>query len=630
MYKLMLFLVLSMVLIVNAALVQAQGDGVIISLLDRNGAEVSGIMDGNNVQLRVKLPSAAQAAVDVAFILESHTEPVATCSLPVGSSSCTSSVFATTGWFWDAQGASHAQRVIHAIVGGKEAPSALNIDIHPRPVVMVHGFLSSWVTWKPYLGPDGYLASIGLQGFAVGDGQAPGVLNTGSPSNPAGRTNSIKENAEILGQYISAVQKQTGAEKVDLLVHSMGGMISRFYIDRVMQNDTVAQVIFLGSPMSGSACTYPLASLGFLLPASLEILPDYMIHIFNQQIIHRHGIPFYMVAGTLLIDPLTSPCASAPSDTVVAFGSATSIALDGIQELPMFHGDLTTNKQVFDNDVRHLLQSPPGSFAPRQDLVAPSENTLSEQFSRAYTGHLKPGETAQVTINIDPNVSLANFSLYDSSRSLEIEVRGASGNVIVLDTQKNGVLKIEDPATMLYLGYGFKQPKPGKWVVTLKTTGVTPPAGADYSIIARFTGGMAMTASSSVTIPSQGQVVVIQARLQSNGSSPKVESATAQVRKPDGTQESLNLTANGDGYTVDYKPDQTGLYSAEVMLAGQGTDGFGFDRAVFIAFEVQPNTAEVEPVRVTVMLALAGLCLVAIIILALMLIARRRKKQRAG
>jgi Fic family protein len=40
-----------------------------------------------------------------------------------------------------------------------------------------------------------------------------------------------------------------------------------------------------------------------------------------------------MVAGTLLVDPLTSPCASAPSDTVVALDSATSIALDDVQEV---------------------------------------------------------------------------------------------------------------------------------------------------------------------------------------------------------------------------------------------------------------------------------------------------------
>jgi hypothetical protein len=75
----------------------------------------------------------------------------------------------------------------------------------------------------------------GWKGFAVGDGQVPGAMTTGEFTNPAIRTNTIAQNAEILGQYISNVRKQTGADMVDLVVHSMGGMISRYYIDRVMQ-----------------------------------------------------------------------------------------------------------------------------------------------------------------------------------------------------------------------------------------------------------------------------------------------------------------------------------------------------------------------------------------------------------
>jgi pimeloyl-ACP methyl ester carboxylesterase len=487
---------------------------------------------------------------------------------------------------------------------------------------MAYGFLSNWETWKPYLGPDGYLASMGLEGFAVGDGQFPGVLNTGSPSNPAGKTNSIAQNAEVLGQYIASVQKKTGAEKVDLLVHSMGGMISRYYLDRVMKTDNVAQVIFLGTPMSGSACVYPVASLGYLMPASIEILPDYMTHIFNQQIVHRHGVPFHMVAGTLLVDPLTSPCAAAPSDTVVALNSATSIKVDDVQELPMFHGDLTTDRKVFETNVRHLLQSPPGSFAPRPDLAAPSVTTQPEQFSRAYTGQLKPGETAQVTINIDPNVSLANFSLYDSSRSLDIEVRGASGNVIQLDAAKNGTLKIDDPSIMLYLGYGFKQPKPGKWVVTLKTTDKTPAQGADYSLNARFIGGATLTAASNPTIPELAQPVTLIARLQTDGASLTVDAAQALIRKPDGSQETLKLVLNGDAYSAEYKPEQPGLYSAEVMLTGKNADGFGIDRAAYLTFEVQPGNDEVKFSRLVALFAFAGVVLVIVVFFIL----RRRRR----
>lgn len=622
MCRVMILLVLS-IFVLGVAPVFAQGNEAAIRVLDRRGAEISNITDGNSIQLSLKLPSAVSSSSNAAFFIDGFADPVANCSLAAGSAGCTSAAFAASGWFWAADGTSRPVQTLRLKVDGQETPGTQTINVRPRPVIMVHGFMSNWETWKPYLGPAGYLASIGLQGFAVGDGQAPGVFNTGSSSNLAGRTNSIAQNAEILGQYITAVQKQTGAEKVDLLVHSMGGMISRYYLDRVMKNDNVAQLIFLGTPMAGSACVYPLASLGFLMPASLEILPNYMTNIFNQQIVHRHGVPFYMVAGTLLIDPLTSPCASAPSDTVVALGSATSISLDDVQEAPLFHGDLTADKQVFETNVRHLLQSSPGAFAPRPDLTAPSVTTQPEQFSRAYSGHLKPGETRNVTINIEPNVSLANFSLYDSSKSLEIEVRGASGNVIQLDVARNGILKISDPATMLYLGYGFKQPKPGKWVVTLKTTAETPPQGTDYALNARFIGGATLTASSNVTIPALGQPVVLLARLQIDGANLAIESAQALIRKPDGAQESLVLSSDGDAYGAEYKPQQPGLYSVEVMFTGKTADGFSVDRAAYLTFEVQPGNIEVQNSR------FIALLIAVIFILFILLFFRFRHRKRA-
>lgn len=620
MYKLMILLVLSNMFL-GITPVRAQENEAVIRVLDHTGAQVSSITDGNTIQLSVKLSSPVSTASTVFFFIDGFTDPLANCSLAAEAASCASTIFAASGWFWSADGLSRPQRVIHVSLGGQELASSLTIDVHPRPVVMVHGFISSWETWQAYLGPQGFLSSIGLQGFAVGDGQAPGVLNTGNPSNPAGRTNSIAQNAEILGQYMAAVQKQTGAEKVDLLVHSMGGMISRYYLDRVMKTDNVAQVIFLGTPMAGATCVYPLASLGFLMPASLEILPDHMVNIFNQQIVHRHGVPFHMVAGTLLVDPLTSPCASAPSDTVVALDSATSIALDDVQEVPLYHGDLTTDKQVFEKGVRHLLQAQPGSFAPRPDLVAPSVTTQLEQFSRAYTGHLELGETKEITIFIDPNVNLANFSLYDSSKSLEVGVRGASGNLIQLDATKNGVLKITDPTTMLYLGYGFKNPKPGKWVVTLKTTAETPSQGADYALNARFMGGATLTVSSSVTIPAIGEPVTLLARLQTNGTNLTIEAAQALIRKPDGAQEILTLSEHGDVYSVEYRPQQSGLHSAEIILTGKSADSFSIDRAAYLTFEVQSADAEVLNSRIIT------LVLAVLFVLLILLFFLRRKRR---
>jgi pimeloyl-ACP methyl ester carboxylesterase len=564
-----------------------------VSVLGRDGQVKTRITDGDGIQLRATLPAKAAESTPVEFFLAGFDPAVAACTVNAGADSCLSEVFPALGWYW------LPEHRLTAKVRGQPLPGETVLEISPRPVVLVHGFISTWETWKPYLGADGYLASIGLQGFAVGDGQLPGVLNTGSPSNPEGKTNSIAQNAAILKEYIAAVQQQTGAEQVDLLVHSMGGMITRYYLDRVMEADNVAQVIFLGTPHSGSSCVFPVAALGYLLPASIEIQPAYMEGVFNQQVVRRQGVPFHMVAGTRLLEPVASPCTNVPSDTVVGFDSATSIPLDSIQRIPLIHSDLTASRQVFDATVKVLLQAGPDAFALRPDPAVPAVQSAPEQFGRVFSGHVDPGESQEITIQIDPNVTLANFSLFDNTRSLFIEVRGASGNLIALDAQRNGILKVDDPETMIYLGYGFADPKPGAWVVKVMSTDQTPAAGADFALMARYIGGATLSAQASPTIPALGEAVNISARLTADGQSVEVDSARALLRKPDGGTEQVNLTPGEYGLSAAYTPDQAGLYAVELTVAGKTAQGNLIDRAAFLSFEVQPGADAAAQIRNT-------------------------------
>jgi len=582
-----------------------------VHVVGRDGTEKTKITDGDEIRLRAVLPALAGETTQVDFFIEGLETPLTTCAVSAGADACLSEPVPTLGWFW------LPGHHLSATVRGQPLPGGLLLEIAPRPVVMVHGFLSNWETWQAYLGSGGYLAELGLSGFAVGDGQAPGVLNTGSPTNPAGKTNSIAQNALILDGYIRAVQQQTGAEQVDLLVHSMGGMITRYYLDRVMTTDVVAQVIFLGTPQSGSACVYPLASLGFLLPASIEIQPSYMDGVFNQQVTHRRGTPFHLVAGTRLIEPITSPCTQVPSDMVVDVNSATSIPLDSAQTIALVHGDLTTNRAVFDSAVKALLQAGPQNFLPHADPAAPALASGAEQFSRTFSGHINAGETREIILPIEPNVSLANFNLYDSSRSLQIEVRGASGNLITLDPQKNGLLLVNDPATMIYLGYGFAQPKPGAWTVKLISGDNTPAAGADFGLNARYTGGATLEAQTSPTIPAIGQAVTISAKLTADGQAITSTSSEARLRKPDGSSETLTLT-NTDGlFSTTYTPATSGLYALELAVTAQTSAGYTINRAAYLSFEAQPGAQENQSNRNKLLFGLAGLAVLLFLFISL-------------
>jgi len=566
----------------------AQTSAVLI--LNAQGAPITTLVDGKMIRLQVNVSPYVAADTLVTFRLAGVTAPVADCTVAAGQQSCQTDLFPALGWAWDEAGNRQSQRVVQAQLADADSGESAPVAINPRPVVLVHGFTAEWQVWDAYLGANGYLAAQGLQGYAIGDGQAPGTMITGDLAAPLTRTNTIAQNAEILGDYIRNVKQITGAEQVDLLVHSMGGIIARYYLDRLMPTRDVAQLIILGSPMGGSGCSVLPAALGLLLPAALELQPSYMQQIFNPQITRRQGVPFHALAGVPLVNAVQSPCTAVPSDLVVARTSVAAIAMP-VQEIALLHQALNDDPVAFNDFVLPLLQTPPGAFWEAADPPAPTPPADALQFTRVYTGHVQQGETQTVTLHIDPGVSVATFALYDTSRSLTTTVTGANGNTIQLDATTNGEIRVTDPETMVYLGYGFVQPRAGQWQVALQSTADTPAAGADYAIAAYFTGGATLQATLDQLAPLVNTPVTVHANLVAVGEAITLTSAQASLRRPDGQVEHHLLTIQGDSATMTLTPLQRGLHSMELSVSAQTAVGLTIDRAAVLMFEAQPTTA---------------------------------------
>jgi triacylglycerol esterase/lipase EstA (alpha/beta hydrolase family) len=92
---------------------------------------------------------------------------------------------------------------------------------HPRPVVLVHGTFANsvdnWLGLAPYLTDRGYCV------FSLDYGQLPGVpfFHALGP---------IDKSAEQLSAYVDKVLAATGAAEADLVGHSQGGMMPRYYL----------------------------------------------------------------------------------------------------------------------------------------------------------------------------------------------------------------------------------------------------------------------------------------------------------------------------------------------------------------------------------------------------------------
>lgn len=589
MRKRVLIFIVFLGVLFTQAFMPAQGtEGATVTILNRENRTTAQITDGDSIRVQVTLPQAVSAQETITFTLGDLSIPAGSCVIPGGNTSCRTDSFPALGWHWDTNGLAQNTRIVRAMNStGQLIGESDPITVAPRPVVMVHGFLSNWQTWAPYLEQNGFLDSIGIKGFAVGDGQVSGAMNTGEFANPTGHTNTVAQNAEILGQYIANVKEQTGAEMVDLVVHSMGGMISRYYIDRLMQLRDVAQLIMLGSPMGGSDCSVLPAALGFFLPASIEIRESYMRGVFNQQIAHRKGIEFYDLGGTAINDSFKSPCTDIPNDTVVSFESINAILLQS-SKIDDIHSDLTFSEKAFTDFVKPLLEKPAGTFVAQPDPAPVSQAESPLNFTRLYTGHVDKGGSTELNINIEPDIAVAAFALYEASRSVTTIVRGASGNVIQLNAETNGFIRIDDPSSLLYLGYGFQNPRPGPWKVTVQATESTPANGTDFAISVYFVGGAKLETASSTLVPQLNERVELTANVILNGQPLQITQAQAVIKNPDGDTETVDFPA-GQNVSATWTPREPGTHAVDIVVTALAPDGSFIERTDFLAFEVQPN-----------------------------------------
>ncbi|MET7331015.1 alpha/beta fold hydrolase [Nonomuraea sp. NPDC005650] len=122
---------------------------------------------------------------------------------------------------------------------------------HPRPVVLVHGTLANmtitWFTLSPLLRNQGYCV------FAFNYGQEGALPGLGLPgaSRPGGVAR-VDRSAGELAAFVDRVLRATGAREVDVVGHSQGGMMPRYYLKFLGGARKVGTLVGLAPPNHGT------------------------------------------------------------------------------------------------------------------------------------------------------------------------------------------------------------------------------------------------------------------------------------------------------------------------------------------------------------------------------------------
>ena len=415
-----------------------------------------------------------------------------TVTVPAGEEREVTFEWDSSGYAWYDDGRPRMTQRIKAEVvesGKKVDETTRNLKVAPKPVVLVHGLWSNWKAWETWQNILTTGHSYDWKAFPVGEKPEHGKMSTGEFVTNLGPTNTIAENASELRSYINYAQKDRNAWHIDIVAHSMGGLISRRYIHAVMPvypdgKPQVSHLVMLGTPNMGSRCadliSVPLEATDRTMNAMRELRPS-VVAQFNAEHVNRKGVEFSILAG----NTLPAVCYMYDrNDGVVTVPSAHWAIEDKAQQ-DVLHTNMAT-PAIFSSFVKPRIALGPGKQkkaassetgrlgrgggSPARRLMimgveGPSASDTAEpDFSTIVK--LAPGQTANVPIPVD---EVANFGMTfvaaGTVSATLIDDKGA-----VAGTNRAGTPE----AGQFFRSFFIDRPvTKGSWTLKLENTGDT-------------------------------------------------------------------------------------------------------------------------------------------------------------
>lgn len=155
----------------------------------------------------------------------------------------------------------HSAIYLRQLFRGNRAPHAQRAEEAARsgqpPVLLIHGYLAtrgSLHLFEQHLADRGHIVISYPLGFPV-------------------NMRDIRDSAGLIARKVESIVAQTGVTTIDVVGHSMGGLVGLYYLKRLGGRHRVRRLVMMGTPTQGTWS----ALLGVVTApfgrASLQLLP---------------------------------------------------------------------------------------------------------------------------------------------------------------------------------------------------------------------------------------------------------------------------------------------------------------------------------------------------------------------
>ncbi len=460
-------------------------------------------------------------------------------------------------------------------------------------------------------------------------------------------TPSIETNAKCLSKQISALYEQSGHQKITIIAHSMGGLVSRACLSLADCRDKVKTVYTLGSPHGGLnldalvkillALKAPLLKDGICLiqQALCQFGSDSMA-LFNANNPNQREITYTFIGGDATPNTQLGwllEHTEGSNDGLVGHQSSMGWASRTNWYLPIDWPDASLPSLYWTAEVHigdwgnayyeNRPESDDGSSEGRSQSYACIQhqmgkiprpdfcrNPLAAQEARAsadipalsqttasISGEISTGQTVTHTLSVD-TAAASLFTLAWTDGTVEFSLLRPDGQAInpaYAATHPGEVAftsAAASPEFPAFASYAFTSTLAGNWQLRIDGADVgSSPAG--YVGFVAMETGRSLTVSQDKTLYAVGDTATFTATLQGGAGGIAGVTVTAALNRPDGITETLTLADVGGGvYRTNYfVPDAGGRVVMSIVAAGSDS-GVPFTRQEERIWAIAPDTAQ--------------------------------------